>query len=567
LVSTAYSPTTVAALQALPDSAWNSASVTTAAAPTSISAAGLDGGSYRIYTADSAGNLSAPSADLVTVLDTVAPFAATSGASISDTQSVPVQSSEVGTAYLVSTNFAPGSVAEIQGLPDADWNAVPITTPGADTLLSAGGLNSGTYRLYTADTAGNLSAPEPDLISIDANPPTVTLEPDVLNEFDFARVKSTEIGDGYLVRSGLAVGSVADILALPDAQWNFVDLPVANTFSDMPLTGLLEGIYQAYASDLLGNLSGLSIDAVRVDNTAPTAAATPARIKSSASATVQSSELGSVYLVKNNNSPNTLAELLALPNNEWNIVDVTAANTDTALAATGLVEGSYRAYAVDAANNLSAASAETVIVDDTRPAVTLQAATINANGSAQVRSTEVGTGYLVNSTRTPSSVADIQALLDNEWNSVALPTADLNTSLNATGLIAGTYKAYAADGAGNLSAVSAGTVTVDNTAPVLDRAEIDPAAGTNLRVYFFEALNITNGPNLSQFSATNTGTGIAVPVNNWSVFGNFVHLYLGLDVTGQTIRVNYTDLTAGDDLTAIQDAAGNDVLSFSILAV
>ncbi|MFW1802466.1 SwmB domain-containing protein, partial [Acinetobacter nematophilus] len=48
-------------------------------------------------------------------------------------------------------------------------------------------------------------------------------------------------------------------------------------------------------------------------------------------------------------------------------------------------------------------------------------------------------------------------------------------------------------------------------------------------------------------------------VTGVTVVGSTVVLSLGTPVTaGQTVEVGYTDPTAGDDLNAIQDLAGND---------
>jgi hypothetical protein len=101
----------------------------------------------------------------------------------------------------------------------------------------------------------------------------------------------------------------------------------------------------------------------------------------------------------------------------------------------------------------------------TPPTVTLTTATINATQNAVVQSTETGTAYLVDSTLTVSSLADITGAANDRWNQATISTANTNTNIAATGLSDGTYKAYATDAAGNLSAASTGTVTIDSTAP------------------------------------------------------------------------------------------------------
>ncbi len=77
-----------------------------------------------------------------------------------------MRSSEAGTAYLVRDNVIVQNVADITSLADGrHWNAVAVQ-PGVLTPLSAENLVHGSYRVYTADRAGNLSARSDALISI-----------------------------------------------------------------------------------------------------------------------------------------------------------------------------------------------------------------------------------------------------------------------------------------------------------------------------------------------------------------------------------------------------------------
>ena len=91
---------------------------------------------------------------------------------INNTGTVTVRSTEVGTAYLVKDSVAVTNLASITGAADAQWNQVTITT--ADTALAATGLEDGSYKLYTTDEAGNLSAAAGGSVRIDSTPPTVT---------------------------------------------------------------------------------------------------------------------------------------------------------------------------------------------------------------------------------------------------------------------------------------------------------------------------------------------------------------------------------------------------------
>jgi len=99
------------------------------------------------------------------------------------------------------------------------------------------------------------------------------------------------------------------------------------------------------------------------DNTAPTASVTADTITSSGNAVVQSTETGTAYLVKNTVSvSNNFTSITGAADSQWNSVAISLANTDTNLPATGLVTGTYKVYAVDAAGNLSGASVDNVTI-------------------------------------------------------------------------------------------------------------------------------------------------------------------------------------------------------------
>ena len=91
--------------------------------------------------------------------------------------------------------------------------------------------------------------------------------------------------------------------------------------------------------DAAGNLSSASTNSVTVDTTAPTASVTTAAIPNSSNAVVQSSETGTAYLVKTTVSVSNLASITGAADSQWNSVAISSANTNTNLAATGLVDG------------------------------------------------------------------------------------------------------------------------------------------------------------------------------------------------------------------------------------
>ena len=100
------------------------------------------------------------------------------------------------------------------------------------------------------------------------------------------------------------------------------------------------------------------------------------------------------------------------------------------------------------------------IGDTTAPTASVISVSISASGSATIRSSEIGRGFLVNTSVTVINLASITGASGSLWNAITVTTADADTSLAATGLSAGTYKVYTIDQSGNLSAASSNSVTI-----------------------------------------------------------------------------------------------------------
>ena len=112
-----------------------------------------------------------------------------------------------------------------------------------------------------------------------------------------------------------------------------------------------------------------------LDKLAPVAIVIADIIKNTGSVVVQSTEKGTVYLVNTTVTVSNITSITGAADNLWNRVYISSPSTDTYLAATGLTDGTYKAYAVDAEGNLSSASRNSVIVDNTAPTANLTAAT------------------------------------------------------------------------------------------------------------------------------------------------------------------------------------------------
>ena len=97
--------------------------------------------------------------DTVTDADEIPPTASVTAVAIANNGNAVVQSTETGTAYLVKNTLAVSSLSDITSAADNQWNSVAISAVNTNINLSVAGLQQGAvYKVYTADTAGNLSA-------------------------------------------------------------------------------------------------------------------------------------------------------------------------------------------------------------------------------------------------------------------------------------------------------------------------------------------------------------------------------------------------------------------------
>ncbi len=222
--------------------------------------------------------------------------------------------------------------------------------------------------------------------------------------------------------------------------------------------------------------------AIVIDTTKPTATVTTASIGSAGTATVQSNELGFVWLVKDTNSPTSLSQVQALPNNErtfsngWSI-DAPNNTSNPNLPVAGLVSGTYKLYAMDRALNFSLASTNTVTIDAQAPFPSYPPpfpSVVSNTSRIPVSSNEIGNAYLVKSTVVVTNLASITAAETADTanvNSVNITLVNTLTSLPTTGLNAGSYLIYVADEVGNLSpGIPSAPIGTDSSTPTITTA-------------------------------------------------------------------------------------------------
>jgi hypothetical protein len=203
----------------------------------------------------------------------------------------------------------------------------------------------------------------------------------------------------------------------------------------------------------------------------------------------------------------------------------------------------------------------TPLADATPPTVSrIDARSIGKNGDTiTVRSTEVGTVYLVNQSVTVTNLASITGAASANRNSVSISVVNTNTTLTLSSLNSGLYNLYAADSANNISTAILATIRVDNVLPTATTIEVN-SSGTAIVLTASET--ITNSLQLSGIY-TISDSGSALSVSSTSFSANLATLNLSRMIpAGATVTFAYSPLGGAAGGRWI-DQAGNELAAIS----
>ncbi len=417
------------------------------------SPASATGAQFTVTATDAAGNQTTHTVTY-NVVDTTPP-AVTLTRDVdgveNSSQTVTVQSTEAGTVYLVSDSVTVTNLSSLTAAADNLVNSVAVAA-NAGTTLALTGLAEGTYHAYAVDASGNVSAISGSSVIVDNTAPVFTSAATAADITD-----STAVGD--TVYTAAATDAHGVTYSLSDTGHFHINAStgvVTLLSSPAKATGAQ---FTVTATDAAGNQTTHTVTYNVVDTTPPAVTLTrdaDGVENSSQTVTVQSTEAGTVYLISDSVTVTNLSSLTAAADNLVNSVAV-AANASTTLALTGLAEGTYHAYAVDAAGNLSIISGSSVIVDNTAPVI---AGGATATGTTIVGGTAAGTQvYDANATDAHAITYSLDA--DSLANFAINPTTGVVTLNNAA--IEGSYNfiVTATDAAGNHSSQ---TVTLNVSA-------------------------------------------------------------------------------------------------------
>ena len=505
----------------------------------------LNNATLTLAAATSAGSLGANSAFIV---DTSAPTAALTAGSITSADNASVTSSEVGSAYLVNSAITVTNLASITGAADSSWNSVSITTANTDTNLAATGLTPGTYRLYTVDAAGNLSAVSTNSVAVTLG---ATGTPDLVFGSDLGSSSTdntTNDNTPEISLSGLTVGAVITLTATPSSGTAVVCTFTATaTTGSCPFTTLANGTYSVAATQTFNSVTSSASTALTglvINTTTVATPSTPDLDSTSDSGSSATDNVTSDNTPKINvsGSFSGTAVVTATKAGSASVSCTIASNTCTLGT---LADGTWSISVTDtdSAGNATTSAALSMTVDATSPTPTVATTSVTTASGVTVRSSEVGTAYLVKTTITVTDLASITGAADDSMNQVTIGAAATDTAMSTAGLLAGDYKLYVVDAAGNISLASANTVTVAVAAAPTATSTSAPTGTTSIGSTLTNAVTF-NGvptPTLSyQWKSCTSATDTATACTDISGATGASFIASAIDLVGKFIRVLVT---------------------------
>jgi hypothetical protein len=457
---------------------------------------------FNVKETDASGNTSAASTNFEVNGDTSAPTASVQTATMDGTGTAVVQSTEIGTAYLVNSTVTVTNLASITGAAGNLFNSVSIASADTPTNLTASGLIDGSYKVYVVDAAGNLSGPSSNTVTIqDLTAPTISsVSVPSADTYIVGETLSFTVNTDEIVnvtgtpRLALTVGSstvYANYVSGSGTSALLFRYTVQSGASDsdgIAVASLdLNGgtIRDGASNNLVTTLNSVGATAaVRVDGIAPTANITAATddVGSVTGALASGARTDDTALVLSGTCET--ASTVNVYNGTNLLGAATVTGTTWSYSATVINATTYQFNAVetDVNGNLSLPSSNFTITGDT------SAPLVNAyslNGTTGITNIN-GSNFASNSftlVGSRESGASVEVLKDGTPIGTVPSNSSTSWTYNVTGLSEGSYsfRVKMTDAAGNTSAASSGSfvVSVDTTPPAAP--SIDAVEDSNMQ--------------------------------------------------------------------------------------
>ena len=252
----------------------------------------------------------------------------------------------------------------------------------------------------------------------------------------------------------------------------------------------------------------------------------------------------------------------------WTDLVANTSSTTTTYAHTGLAAGTTRHYRVSAINTIgtgTASNVDSATTGNTAPTVANTIPGPDGDGGHGVQLCVPGQHVQ----RRGQRHADLRGDESRRHGAAHVAVlhrrhAHLLGTPQAADVATVSVKVTASDGnGGSVSDEFDITVAADTTPPTLTSATVT-STGQIIEVQFSENLGRSNLPRASDFDVTAGGSDVTVSLVASTAALNVLWVVVTPAIRqGQAVVVTYTDPTAGDDVRAIQDVAGNDAASFT----
>ena len=436
---------------------------------------------------------------------------------------------------------------------DLDYVATSALALNSGTIKDAAG-NDVVLTLASPAAVNSLAANK--AIVIDTTAPTQTI-----SSIDISADSGSSATDFLTaVASQTITGTLSANLGASESLWGSVDAGVSYVNISSSVTGTAIAWSGASLSgtssikfevrDVAGNVGTTGTQSYELDTTAPTQ--TISGIDISADSGASASDF--ITATASQTITGTLSAILGANESLWGSVDGGANYTDVSSSVSGTAiswlnatlsgSSSIRFQVRDTAGASGTVATQAYVLDTTAPIPTVATSSVTTASGVTVRSSEIGTAYLVKSTIVVNGLSDITNAANDNYNEVAISAANSDTAMSTAGLVTGDYKLYVIDALGNLSLGSASnTVTVAvATAPSV-ASSAAPTGTTSIGSTLNNAVTFNGVPSPTltyQWKSCTNATDTATACSDISGATSSSFIANALDLVGKFIRVLVT---------------------------